>query len=79
MVKEVSIDTFVTSSYTQAVMEEWEGETVDISNDQDIERWCKIFHCDKEDLLFAVRIIGDSPKLVNEILELNRRKHEQNT
>lgn len=72
-------NTFVTRLLFIYSMEEWEGETVDVSDQQDIARWCRIFHCDKEDLLFAVRIIGDSPKLVNEILELNRRKHEENS
>ncbi|MDP2384797.1 MAG: hypothetical protein Q8M29_00365 [Bacteroidota bacterium] len=56
--------------------DDWEEGSVDVTNDEEIERWCKVFDCDKEDLFFAVRIIGDCPKLVNEILELNRRKHE---
>lgn len=53
---------------------DWEKENIDLTQKAQIQRWCNHFNCEVEDLYFAVRVIGNSAKLVNEILELNRRK-----
>jgi hypothetical protein len=53
---------------------DWEKENIDLTQEAQIQRWCKHFNCEPEDLHFAVSVIGNCAKLVNEILELNRRK-----
>lgn len=54
----------------------WEDEFIDVSSEQEIERWCKILKCQKADLFFAIGIVGTSAEFVNEILILNRRTED---
>jgi hypothetical protein len=40
--------------------------------------WCKVLECEKEDLVSAMQRIGNSAKMVDDFLVLNRRKKTSN-
>jgi hypothetical protein len=39
-----------------------------------IKYWCKMLNCEREDLLYAIRAIGNSYEAVDSFLILNRKK-----
>jgi hypothetical protein len=53
---------------------EWYKETIFLTSKVDVTFWCKMLNCNERNLHKAIGIIGNSPKLVNKFLELNRLK-----
>lgn len=47
-----------------------------ISNETPIEYWCKLLNCEKQDLLQAISVIGNSLTVVDSYLFLNRKKNK---
>lgn len=52
------------------------GKTVSIHSDQDLHYWCEVLQCDQQDLIQSVIRIGNSAKMVDDYLILNRRKKQ---
>jgi Protein of unknown function (DUF3606) len=50
------------------------GQIVRLDDTKQIEYWCEVFQCDKQDLLFTVHKVGTSARMVDDFLILNRRK-----
>lgn len=50
-------------------------DRISISKDTPIEYWCHLLHCEKQDLLHAISVIGSSLNAVDSFLVLNRKKH----
>lgn len=50
------------------------GKTVSIHSDQELNYWCEMLECSQEDLIQSVIRIGNSAKMVDDFLILNRRK-----
>ncbi|MDQ3109385.1 MAG: DUF3606 domain-containing protein [Bacteroidota bacterium] len=50
------------------------GKVINIGDAGEINYWCKVLQCEKEDLLGATQRIGNSAKMVDDFLVLNRRK-----
>lgn len=51
------------------------GKTISIQSDQDINYWCAQLGCNQEDLVQSIMRIGNSAKMVDDFLILNRRKN----
>lgn len=49
---------------------------IDISNKASIKQWSETLCCDEKDLVNAVLVIGNSAKIVNDFLILNRKKYD---
>lgn len=54
------------------------GKTIKIDNAKEIDYWCKLLQCEKEDLMNTIQRIGNSAKMVDDFLVLNRRKKTSN-
>lgn len=52
------------------------GKTVSIHSDQDLNYWCELLQCNQDDLIQSVIRIGNSAKMVDDYLILNRRKKQ---
>ena len=59
-------------------MESLAGRRINIQHPHEIDGWCSLLQCDKEDLINAVLKIGNSAKMVDDFLILNRRKKTSN-
>ncbi|MCE3227498.1 MAG: hypothetical protein K0S32_2049 [Bacteroidetes bacterium] len=57
---------------------EWYQQKIFLSSKVDRMFWCKMLNCNERNLQKAIGIIGNSPKLVNKFLELNRLKENTN-
>ncbi|MCW3083958.1 MAG: hypothetical protein JWP12_1324 [Bacteroidetes bacterium] len=49
---------------------------IDISNKASIKQWSETLCCEEQDLIHAVLVIGNSAKIVNDFLILNRQKYD---
>lgn len=54
--------------------EDWR---IDITNNEDLKKWCTELQCDEQDLIHAVLRIGSRVKSVNDFLILNRKKNNE--
>jgi hypothetical protein len=54
------------------------GKVINIGDAGEIKYWCKVLQCEKEDLVSAMQRIGNSAKMVDDFLVLNRRKKTSN-
>ena len=54
------------------------GKIINIDNAREVNHWCKLLQCEKEDLFIATQRIGNSAKMVDDYLVLNRRKKTTN-
>jgi hypothetical protein len=54
------------------------GKVINIADPREINYWCELLECDKEDLVGAMQRIGNSAKMVDDFLVLNRRKKTTN-
>ncbi|MBL0331090.1 MAG: DUF3606 domain-containing protein [Bacteroidetes bacterium] len=50
------------------------NERIDISKKEELQRWSKVLSCREDDLVQAVLSIGNSVKMVDTFLCLNRKK-----
>lgn len=50
------------------------GKTISLNSDQEMNYWCEQLECTQEDLIQSVIRIGNSAKMVDDFLILNRRK-----
>ncbi len=48
---------------------------IDISNHEELKQWTEILCCKEKDLVEAVMVIGNSAKMVDSFLYLNRKKN----
>lgn len=55
-------------------MTETKRENIDISNKKTLAEWCEKLCCTEKDLIEAVLTIGNSAKIVDAFLYLNRKK-----
>jgi hypothetical protein len=54
------------------------GKFIKIGDAGEINYWCNLLQCEKEDLMGAMQRIGNSAKMVDDFLVLNRRKKTSN-
>ncbi len=54
------------------------GKVINISTSSEINYWCEVLECEKDDLVGAIQRIGNSAKRVDDFLVLNRRKKTTN-
>ena len=54
------------------------GKVINMGDAQEMTYWCKVLECEKEDLVSAMQRIGNSAKMVDDFLVLNRRKKTSN-
>lgn len=50
------------------------NDRIDISKKDELKRWSKLLSCREDDLVQAVSTIGNSVKMVDTFLYLNRQK-----
>lgn len=53
---------------------EWLLENINVRNKVELKFWCKMLKCDEHSIIWAIRNIGNSAKMVDTYLELNRLK-----
>lgn len=49
---------------------------IDLTNKDNLAKWCTELKCEEKDLVHAVLSIGNNVKVVNDFLILNRKKKE---
>lgn len=54
------------------------GKVIQLDTPDEINYWCEVLECEKEDLVGAMQRIGNSAKMVDDFLVLNRRKKTTN-
>lgn len=54
------------------------GKVINFGDPSEINYWCEMLECEKEDLVGAMQRIGNSAKMVDDFLVLNRRKKTTN-
>ncbi|MEO5641908.1 MAG: DUF3606 domain-containing protein [Bacteroidia bacterium] len=54
------------------------GKVIHIGDQGEINYWCEVLECEREDLVGAMQRIGNSAKMVDDFLVLNRRKKTAN-
>jgi hypothetical protein len=54
------------------------GKYIQAGNADEVAYWCNVLMCEKEDLIKSVMSIGNSAKMVDDFLILNRRKKTLN-
>jgi len=51
-------------------------QRIDIRNQKDIQLWCRRFNCTKEQLLYCVMKVGNSPQSVGDFWHMNKDRLE---
>jgi hypothetical protein len=54
------------------------GKVINMGDASELKYWCQVLQCEKEDLVSAMQRIGNSAKMVDDFLVLNRRKKTDN-
>ncbi len=54
------------------------GKVINIGTPHEINYWCEVLECEEEELVGAIQRIGNSAKVVDAFLVLNRRKKTTN-
>ncbi len=54
------------------------GRRISVGDMHEVNYWCDVLQCEKEDLMSALQRIGNSAKMVDDFLVLNRRKKTSN-
>ncbi len=54
------------------------GKVINIATPREIDYWCEVLECEEDDLVGAIQRIGNSAKMVDDFLVLNRRKKTTN-
>ncbi|MBA2611031.1 MAG: DUF3606 domain-containing protein [Bacteroidetes bacterium] len=47
---------------------------IDLHNKEAIAKWSALLNCEEKDLIHAIMVIGNSTKMVDDFLILNRKK-----
>lgn len=50
---------------------------IDIQNPEELNRWCQRLECNREQLLYCVMKVGNSPGAVTDFLHMNKDRLEQ--
>ncbi len=50
---------------------------IDIHDQEEIRRWCNTLDCNREQLLYCVMKVGNSPAAVTDFLHMNKDRLEQ--
>lgn len=50
---------------------------INLQNKDAIKEWSKILLCEEKDLIHAIMVIGNSTRMVDDFLTLNRKKKNQ--
>ncbi|MES2679542.1 MAG: DUF3606 domain-containing protein [Bacteroidota bacterium] len=50
-------------------------EKIEINSQENVRKWCTLFNCKEEDLLFAISVTGNSLKAVHDYLVITRNKN----
>lgn len=51
------------------------GQKINLHSDENIRYWCRELNCNQDDLIQSVLRIGNSAKMVDDFLILNRKKN----
>ncbi|MEO6302854.1 MAG: hypothetical protein ABIP51_06755 [Bacteroidia bacterium] len=52
---------------------------IDLHSKESIREWSMILNCEEKDLIHAIMVIGNSTKMVDDFLILNRKKKNDYT